>query len=157
MFLNFIFLIFILFLIKCYRRTQDHIYENRSSSSSKHDRDVDVRRKKDPRTERKKDEQCTKSNVQENKKRKRSMSPAIKVKRFKETVQKDKGNKRNGPIFCICGIQTYEHGMLKCTECRRYSHAECYRTDDISIEHICGGIVLQNPKRKVETQKCKTS
>ena len=29
--------------------------------------------------------------------------------------------------------------MLICTECKRYSHAECYKTNDLSVTHICGG------------------
>ena len=42
--------------------------------------------------------------------------------------------------------------MLKCTECRRYSHAECYKTDDLSVEHICGGCAVKTKKKCINPE-----
>ena len=33
--------------------------------------------------------------------------------------------------------------MLLCKTCDRFSHAECYRTDDLAKEHICGGCAVK--------------
>ena len=109
MFLNFIFLIFILFLIKCYRRTQDHIYENRSSSSSKHDWDVDVRRKKDPRTERKKDEQ---SRMYRRTRRERDLCHLpLKLKDSKKQFRKIKEINETAPYSAYAG---FKHMNMVC-------------------------------------------
>ena len=149
-----------------YRRIQFQQYKDKSQSSSKHERDVDIRRRKDPKIEKKKVDHALNPTALENRKRKRSSSPDHERKltpkenrkkgrsvtpekkdvKFKETNRKTKGKKPNYHIFCICGIQTYKHGMLKCTECRRYSHAECYKTDDLSVEHICGGCAVRENK-----------
>ena len=51
--------------------------------------------------------------------------------------------RKPGSIFCVCSIQTYENGMLLCKTCDRFSHAECYRTDDLAKEHICGGCAVK--------------
>ena len=51
--------------------------------------------------------------------------------------------RKPGSIFCVCSIQTYENGMLLCKTCDRFSHAECYRTDDLAKEHICGGCAFK--------------
>ncbi|XP_023331479.1 uncharacterized protein LOC111703678 [Eurytemora carolleeae] len=148
------------------KRIQFQQYKDKSQSSSKHERDVDIRRRKDPKIEKKKVDHALNPTALENRKRKRSSSPDHERKltpkenrkkgrsvtpekkdvKFKETNHKTKGKKPNYHIFCICGIQTYKHGMLKCTECRRYSHAECYKTDDLSVEHICGGCAVRENK-----------
>ena len=155
-----------------YRRVQFQQHKDRSQSSSKHERDVDIRRWKDPRIGNKKVDNVIKPTALENRKRKRSSSPDHERKlppkenrnrgrsvtpekkdgKSKETNRNTKGKKPNYHIFCICGIQTYEHGMLKCTECRRYSHAECYKTDDLSVEHICGGCAVKTKKKCINPE-----
>ena len=36
--------------------------------------------------------------------------------------------------------------MVICTECKRYSHAECYKINDLSVKHICGGCAYKTVK-----------
>jgi len=75
-----------------------------------------------------------------------------KIDSRKEKSDKDVNRKKPGSIFCICGIQTYENGMLIFSKCKRYSHAECYKTNDLSVIHICGGcaaktgVICNNPE-----------
>ena len=66
-------------------------------------------------------------------------SKKSRIDSWKEKTNIDVNWKKPGSIFCICGIQTYENGMLICTVCKRYFHAECYKTNNLSVSHICGG------------------
>jgi len=42
--------------------------------------------------------------------------------------------------------------MLKCTECRRYLHAECNKKDDLSVEHICRGCAVKTKKKCINPE-----
>ena len=139
-------------MINCYRRKEDSNYKDGFPSSSKSERDMDIRRKRDPRKEEKKDNCWRSSTAQENRKRHRSVSPDDKLKIRKENSQKYARKNKKGSIFCICSKQTYEHGMVKCSECKRYSHAECFTMNDLSIEHICGGCAAK-PKKECRNKE----
>ena len=52
-----------------------------------------------------------------------------------------------GKIHCICGIQSYEIGMIQCIICRTFSHAECYKVDDLSNKHTCGVCAIKSSSR----------
>ena len=73
----------------------------------------------------------------------KSKEPRNKSKSRKPDQEK---TRKPGSIFCVCSIQTYENGMLLCKTCERFSHDECYKTDDLSKDHICGGCAVKSGK-----------
>ena len=105
---------------------------------------MDIRRNRDQWKEEWTDNKWKNQESYESKKRRKSVSPEKTSKKKKEETKKETRKQRIGSIYCICGIQTYEHGMLKCKICTRYSHAECYKKDDLSTEHVCGGCSVKN-------------
>ena len=88
---------------------------------------------------------------------------------YKSCKDGQEQTKKPGSIFCVYSYQTYENGMLLWKTCSRFSHAECYKTDDLSKDHICGGCAVKigincsNPEiqnflsQKDQTQEEKTA
>ena len=82
-----------------------------------------------------------------------------------KSIKSSSNKNKQGRIYCVCAFQCYENGMLLCSKCANYSHAECYNVVDINIKHICGSCAIKEDinctneevkkfmERKYKTQK----
>ena len=55
-----------------------------------------------------------------------------------KSIKCSSNKNKQGRIYCVCAFQCYENGMLLCSKCANYSHAECYNVVDINMQTVAG-------------------